>query len=349
MSKILTSLKPLIIFSELTGYIIFCIDQKRWRAEIKFWNFLIGIKTLILNVIIHIFYWNSVLDFSVQGTEVVKQSIPKLLYCNLIAYFFAQFWFFFKRHEMVKMVKIISEIDEKFLELNVKFHYKNQQRKILKALLGSLICNCLIVFYGAITINFYNLPIDAKYPLIQFYGFMCLIVILHHFSLGTIAITQRFRKLNNFMDYNPHLIDFHHMRKFTKLHFEICNLIRAYNNVYGSAMVSMMAIAFLWFCLFIFTVATATKEFMKDYFLIVILQIITNAVLFGILFIMIRLAENAKNEGKLTKIILYDILHKINDYKQRELIESFIYRIDHTSMEISVGIFDFNWSFMFKV
>lgn len=247
------------------------------------------------------------------------------------------------------MLKSLVEIDEIFLEFKVKFDYQRQQKKIFKSITGCVILVIALVIFGASSISFYNLPIDSKFPFIQFYGFTCCIVILHHFCIGMIGIKQRFRKLNKFMNQHPHLIDLHYMRKLTELHYKICNLLKAYNKVYGAAMAVMVAIAFLWFCLFMFLVATGTLKFIHDYFLIVILQLVTNAILFGIFFLKIRLAEKTKNEGKSTKNILYNILHKIDDFRQREMIESFIYQIDHAQIEISAGIFDFNYSFMFKV
>jgi hypothetical protein len=289
------------------------------------------------------------LDFSVHGTKVVQASIPKLLYCNLIVYFFAQFWLFIKRFETVKMLKLLAEIDEKLLELKVNFDYKNQSKKIVKSLLCSVIFVALLVLYGGASVSFYKLPIDSKFPLIQLYGFMCCIVILHHFSLGMIGIKERFEKLNELMEESPHLIDIHHIRKFTEIHYKICNLIKAYNNVYGGIMIVMAGIAFLWFCLFMFLIGTGTSKFLQDYILIAILQLFTNIILFGIFFAQLRMAENIKNEGKSTKNILYKILHKIDDFRQRAIIESFIYQIDHNKIEISTGFFDFNLQFMFKV
>lgn len=55
------------------------------------------------------------------------------------------------------------------------------------------------------------------------------------------------------------------------------------------------------------------------------------------------------NEGKSTTNYLYKILHRSDDFIQRELINSFIDQINHSKIEISCGLFDINWKFLFKV
>lgn len=55
------------------------------------------------------------------------------------------------------------------------------------------------------------------------------------------------------------------------------------------------------------------------------------------------------NEGKMTANYLYKILHGTDDYRRRELINNFINQINNSKIEISCGLFDVNWKFLFKV
>jgi hypothetical protein len=96
-------------------------------------------------------------------------------------------------------------------------------------------------------------------------------------------------------------------------------------------------------------IATGSRKFITDYFFVALLQAVTTAGLYGIFLIEIYLAEKIKNEGKKMKSFLFQILHKVDEFKLKEMIESFIYQIDHSPMEVSSVFFDFNWRFMFKV
>lgn len=347
--NILTSLKPLIIISQLWGFALYEINQKTWEPDIKILNVCIIFKSILVNVLIHYLYWSSYLDFNLHGTKVVQCTIPKLVYCNLMSHTLIQSWFFLKRRDTVNMLKLTNEIDKKLLELNIQFDYKKQQRKIVRMLIGAFAFIIFLALFTAFIIKFYDLKLDSKLPLIKFYGFACCTILLFKFSIGMTGIRNRFEKMNEFIHHHPQLMDIRVIKKLTELHFMICKLITNYNSVYGATMMFSVAIAFLWFCLSIFITATGSANFIRDYFFVFLLQSVTTFGLYGICFYEIYLAEKIKNEGKKLKNSLFQILHKADEFKRRELIESFIYQIDHTSMEISSVFFDFNWRFMFKV
>lgn len=197
--NILTTLKPLVLISQLEGFTLFHINVKTWEPEIKFWNIFFILKSIIVNITIHWLYWNSFLDFNLHGTKVVKCTIPKLLYCNLMSHSFSHFWLFVKRGDTMKMLKLANEIDLKLSELNMSFDYKNQQKKLLITLVGSITFVISIVFFALICVIFYDLSFDSKLPFIQLYGFMCCSIVLHHFSVGMIGIRHRFEKINYFL------------------------------------------------------------------------------------------------------------------------------------------------------
>ncbi len=73
--------KPLILASRLTGYALFHIDTKLWKAKFKFENLMETFVTLLVNFTIHYIYWNThVTTFSdVQGTEIFRF----VAFCNV--------------------------------------------------------------------------------------------------------------------------------------------------------------------------------------------------------------------------------------------------------------------------
>ncbi len=349
MSKFISSIQPFIFASQLLGFTLFTIDSEKWKSKMNFWSFLMVLKSIVANTIIHTIYWNALMNFNIQGTKMVQLFMPKILYFNLISYFFAQFWFFLNRNRAIKILKKFSEIDEIFSTLKINFDYRKQERAIIKLLLLCWLFLIVSPFSERACIKYYNLEVDEVVPFIFMYDGGCYLIISFHIGLGIFGIKQRFENLNEFIGENPHLVGVHLIRKLSRIHFMICKLIKAFNSVYGIANLIVNVQVFLWFCLFLFITGTSSSSIVQEYIFLFVHQTWMQVTLFGVYLNLFRLAENAKNEGEKTKESLYKILHKIDEKNLRGLIESFIYQIDNSPMEISSGFFELSWKFLFKV
>lgn len=347
--SIFTSLNPLLVASQFTGFNLFTIDRKKWKAIITAWDFLLIFKTILCCIIVHYSYWNSRFEFNVHGSKVVQSSIPKLIYVNLIGYTLIQIWLFLKRSDFVKMLKLLNEIDEKFEDLYLKFDYPKQKRNLTISQIIFTILVTLLSLSVRVCFNFYNLNISYQWNFIQLYVFISSEIIAHHLIVGFIGIRHRFEKLNFFIKNNPHLMGEYLIKKLSSLHFEICELIKAFNEVYGFVILIIVACGFGWFCLFIFMVANLTFKFISEFFFIAIMDIFVNTVHCSVFFYIVKSAEKIKVEGIATKFILYKNLHKNEFTRYCQMLQNFIYQVDNSNMEISSGLFDFNWKFLLKV
>lgn len=126
-------------------------------------------------------------------------------------------------------------------------------------------------------------------------------------------------------------------------------LIKLFNDVYSIAIFCSSTISFGWFCLFLFGVSNGSMHFLKNYFFFVLIKIFINVLVFIAFFSLVLFVERVMSEERMTAKYLYKILHRTDDFRQRELISSFINQINSTKMEISCGLFDINWKFLFKV
>lgn len=349
ISSILSSLNPLLIASQTLGYNLFFIDQKNWKAELNLWSFFLITEAIICNISFHFIFWNTILDAvcDFHSTNIIRSTIPRLVYVNLVGYTSTQIWLFFKRQKAVKILKLLSEIDEKFLELKEKFDYQKQKRKITISLIFFTFFITTITILARISFYIYNFNIGLSLSFLQLYSYLCCMIIFHHISIGFIGIRQRFEKLNFFI--KNHALNESLAKKLAEIHFKICQLIEAFNGVYGFVILLSAASSFGWFCLFIFSIASNSPHFTWKTIIFTIIDFFTNTSFLTAFFSLIKRAENAKNEGKATKNLLHEILHKEGDFGEREMLKDFIYQIDTANLEFSTGLFDFNYHFLFKV
>jgi hypothetical protein len=347
MSLILSSLSPLMIASRFLGFNLFSINCKTLKVELNLWNFVLIIKAIICNFIFHLIFWNYMIDAvcDVHSTKVIRSTIPKLVYLSLIGYTTTQIWLFLRRQNAMEMLKLLSEIDEKFLDLKEKFDYQKQKKNLKISLIFFTTLTTTTIVLQGVSFYIYNMGISHPLSFLQLYGFLCSMIIYHHIIIGFIVIQQRFKKLNFFI--KAHTLNESSIKKLAEVHFMICKLIKAFNAIYGFVILLAVAAIFGWFCVFIFSIATQSPHFTWKIIFFTIIDFLINTLFLSTFFYLIRRAENAKNEGKITKNLLYEKLHRENN--SREIIKDFIYQIDTANVEFSTGLFDLNYNFLFKV
>ena len=122
--SVITSIKPLIIATQLTAFTLFSINTKSWKSEVKKFNILIGCISTSFSLSLHYLFWTSDLRFANQGTEITKNIMPMLVYSNLVIYTIVKLWNFFNTQKIVDFLRQIFQIDEVFKDLGIYFDYK---------------------------------------------------------------------------------------------------------------------------------------------------------------------------------------------------------------------------------
>lgn len=276
-------------------------------------------------------------------------TIPKVIYANLISFTFTKFILFFKRNEMIKFLKKLQFIDDKFLNLNLKFNYKHQQQKLTKTLLASLAFILAMNIFTFLSVRAYKVHLQPFTIFLQFWAFFASSVLTHQMIAGMIGIEHRFELINLYMKYHSTLMNSHVLKNIAEIHFSVSKLIKIFNKIFGVITLSTITITFVWFCIFIFTIATGNLKIFSQYLFLTIIDFIMYVMIIGISFLLIYHAEKVKKQGMMTMKYLYKMLHKVEDCRHREVIRSFISQIRDSNIEISCKFFNLNWSFVFKV
>jgi hypothetical protein len=249
----------------------------------------------------------------------------------------------------VKFLRILQEIDDKFLEFNLTINYKRQARKLTKTLIGSI---ALVITLSAFTyfcVKLYKVPMIPFTLFLQVWAFVATAISVHHLIASMVGIEHRFKLLNLFLKAHPTLMNFEVLKNLAEIHFKTCELIKIFNEIYGPIMLSTISITFGWFCIFIFAIATGNFKNFSQYIFLTILDFFVYVLIIGNSFSFIYFAEKLKSQGKLTIKYLYKILHKVDDFRYREVVNSFIAQIRDSQLEVTCKFFHLDWSFLFKV
>jgi hypothetical protein len=103
---------PLHFASKLSGITIFSIDSDSFTTKIgKFDSVLIGL-TAFVNIYVTSFYWNLFPFAAHYQSEILKNSLPILIYGKFLINILCILWSFLRRKKIAKIVKMIQEVDE---------------------------------------------------------------------------------------------------------------------------------------------------------------------------------------------------------------------------------------------
>jgi hypothetical protein len=348
LSQIMESLRPLLFVSRATGYQLFTIDVAKVKPHVKIRDIFSIILTVMTNCLVNSTFWISEYNPGIHGIVVMKYSLPILMFFNHIGNFFGMAWIFFNRREIVKLLEIMSEIDEILMKIGENIdHIKNKRNlKILVAFPITFvftITSCCCIFHET---NHFRL--DFLLQVFSLWIFICTFVLYFHLVTGVSGISQRFAKMCQIMNnILPKSVE--NLRKIQEIHLKIADSILIYNKVYGPLMVFYFGGSFCWLCISIFAVAmmpNVNQSTVCALMCVVIHCFITIATCFFI----VNLAENVTSYRKKLIKNAYKI---VNIYSQHSDFCGKVLQLQSQIMNIkfvfSCGFFDINWKFVFKV
>lgn len=346
--SVITSIKPLIIATQLTAFTLFTIDTKKWKAEVKKVNILIGVLSSLFSISLHYIFWTSDLRFATKGTEITKNIFPMLIYSNLVIYTIVKLWNFFIPQKIVDFLKQIHQIDEKFKELGIYFDYKRDSRKIIHILIGIyslIIVSTLISLF--LHIGFLNSE-GISLSLLNIYTYSCGSMLIFQLIAAMIGIRGRYEAVNSFLNLYPNL-KIPQIKLISKIHLMTTESIEMFNSVYGPAVILFVALGFGWFCMFIFTIVMFPLVMWTDYLFVSLYNVLVNLISFFTVALLFYYGEWTKKEARKTVKLLYKMIDSASCEKIERKIQNMISQICDTKVEFSCGLVDFNWKFFFKV
>ncbi|KAL7011804.1 hypothetical protein ACKWTF_014467 [Chironomus riparius] len=345
--SVITSIKPLIIATQLTAFTLFSINTKTWKSEVKKFNIFVGCMSTSFSLSLHYLFWTSDLRFATQGTEVTKNIMPMQVYSNLVIYTIVKLWNFFNTQKIVNFLRQINQIDEIFKDLGIYFDYKRDSKVIVKILIGifaliivsTVISACLHVGY----LNSEGISLS----LLNFYTFSCGSMLIVQFVTAMIGIRRRYETVNNFLILKPNL-KIPEIKILSKIHLMTTESIEMFNIVYGPAVILFISLGFGWFCMFIFTLVMFPPIMWTDLLFVSLYNVLVNLMSFTTVAILFYYGEWTKKEARRTVKLLYKIIDDVNCEKIERKMQKMISQICDMKVEFSCGLVDFNWKFFFK-
>ena len=346
--SIISSIQPLIYILQVTGYAIFTVNPSTWKADIKIFNILSGIATILANVFLHYLFWTSFFNFGMQETEVARTALPKLIYSCVLIYFLGKIFSFLNRQKIVKFLQKFCEIDEKFKELDIHFDYQSDRMRILRTL--KLVCGAIpIISIIAFCIHLrHPVNVDMSMSIFIFFGNTSQFLITYQIILAMIGIRRRHAAVNNFIasKFDQKISDFQILSEIQLLIIEIFEI---FNSIYGPVNMMCVALVFGWHCFSSFLIVMMSSVMWMNFTWVCIFHILMHFVMITSTIVVIYYCESAKDEGGKTVKVLYRKLSMADCRLVRERIQSLIWQILDTKVEFSCGLIDFNWKFLFQV
>lgn len=347
-SSVLTAINPLITTCQITAFFLFTINTKTWQAELRRFNYMIGLTSIVSIITLHYIYWFSYFGFDAHGTEMAKIFMPKLVYLNLSMLTIIKMWIFWNRQKVASMLKIIQEVDDQLKELNIIFDYQSERRIQIVVIIGSTAVILTCTTLGLFVQMGYMIDIDSSLSILNAFGFTSTFFLNFQVATGLVGIRQRFSAVNSFLRYNKEQ-DMTELKIITKIHLKLTEVIESFNFVYGPPTMLFTSICFGWCCLFIFLTVMMPLIMWTDYIFVSLFNILINSIIFILLYSLFYYAEKMKSEVKMLTKMLHEILNRTDSGIYIEQIMHMILQISNFKVEFSCGLVDFNWKFLFKV
>jgi hypothetical protein len=336
LSSVISSLGPVILVSNLTGFFSFDIDIKTKSATIAPWNIFLIFFTLAINFTLGCVFWN----FSPFGqyffAEIAKFSVPIMFSVNHLLLVFIMVWNFINRRKIVKLFVVLSEIDVKLRDFGSEFDPK-KQRKILTIVIIAFISLIILNVAFAEIVQFsHGFAFNPLNTVAMFWMFILEFVLVLKFVVIMMAIGKRFELMNNCIRNNKNV---------AKIHLKIVNAVKIFNGIFGIPIMLAFANYFSWICMTTFSIVMVPKEQMN--FETAITMIIGISLSWTFLFVMINAAEKITRAKEVSIMLLFKAMAE--NCGNCEKIQGLLMQILNTNVSFSCRLFDFNWKMMFNV
>ncbi|KAG5669073.1 hypothetical protein PVAND_016972 [Polypedilum vanderplanki] len=345
MSSVLHSISSLISTSKFFGLTLFTVDSKSWTAKITKIDKIAITFTIFMNFILNCIYWSSVNSSTYDEfrNEILELSLPLLVYVDYLIIAISIIWFFIKRQKIARFIKKIHEIDESFLQnFDHKFDYKKEKFKICLCVISALTFMTLMCALDLIVLIFENVGLNNQDFIFLFWSSYSQIIQHFHQIIGINAIKIRLTAFKKFIKSTTKF----EVEKFSKIHLEIIDAISIFNEIFPPIMMIYFADMFSWICVLIFDMATMPKTTFMEFFIAFAMNVPHSIYFIGILYLIIKSAENVKNEIRKCVIELWI---KINSSEEKNKgMEQLIYQMVNIPVEFTSGLIDYDWKLMFK-
>jgi len=321
LTKVLSSIKPLLYVSYLTGILVFEIDTKTFNTSVRRWQKL-TIFVLSVIQIIGIFHCTNSDLMNKTSTSFFTTTSKMLLFMNYLGNLICMstlFWILIKRKEFLKIFIKLGEIDKNLENFGAKIDYKRKQMKLACCYFVFGMIFILIAVSSVVYQVQHNLKISISLTLFDTVKLINTVTLISHFIIVSSNIATRFKLINCCLQ-NSAL-------ELQKIHLEIAECVKIYNLIYGTPLLLMLANAFIWSCI------CASLAVLSSDFALAIGYIISLLFSISVLIMIIKPTENIVDAKQEAIQILYLKMTKVPENSDK--IFHLIMQIRHINVELS--------------
>ena len=334
LSEVISSIKPLLYVSYITGIFIFNINSNTATITTTKWHKLIISSTISMEIIGTCYYPYSELTDKMFFTKTSRLSSVVLIYLDHIMCVTSIFWIFLNREKFLKIMIELSEIDDKLEAFGSKMDYKRQQKK-LAMVFSLLFCIVFIILIFSTSHHFWQgINVAILTSFFNTIVFINATAINLHFIIMMNNIAIRFKMLSQCVDNSS--------QELSKVHLKVAECVKLFNSVYGPPMMITFANLFIWSCIslsLIILVPNSNIDVIIEFCVSLALTILT-------LFMITYVAEKMSNAKQQSIQQLYIKMSK--EPENSEKIFQFIMQIRHINIAFSCIFFEFNWRLIFQ-
>lgn len=342
--NIFTSLSPFYKTLSYIGAMVFTIDYKIPAVFITKWNCVSIIFIIGSNLLLSCSYWN-IEVFMGFRIQVAQKSEPFLLFMDHAICVFTIYWTYRHRHGILKILNILNEIDEVFLENEIKIDHNGYRRKTMMTYMFCYTYAALTSIAFAYLTGFFTSVQSFILSSFSIWIYWMSISFQLHFLFIIHATSKRCKLINIWIQKYPL-----RLKKISRIHLRIVEILKLFNSIFSQLMLLIIASLFSWNCFGAFAFTMMKKSTRIE--LISAISLSSNLIFFTILFICnIQNCERILESMDLAIESLYNLKNKIykTGYEFNEEVTSFIHQILHTNIRVHCKFFDLNWRFLFQV
>lgn len=341
--NIYTSISPFYRVFNLTGVLIFTISTKP-SLSISKWNWFSIFLVISFNALMSCSYWNMDLLNSF-AIIVAKNSEPILIFLDHLVCLFTIFWTFRHRHGILKILNILNEIDEIFLENGIETDHIGFRSRMAKLLTGIILYTSTLSAFSAYNMDLHSTGSGILLASFAFWVYWLSAGFQFHFICIVTAISMRFTNVLIWIQKYPL-----NLVKISKIHLRLIEVVKICNGIFSQLLMLYIGSLFSWNCFGAFAFTVMRKSTTYDYYLgyTLLLNLGFPTLL---MIVMIKKCEKMLEVKENTVEALFRV--RVNAIGSGcdvgNEIEHFVSQILNTNPQIRCWFFDFSWRFLFQV
>lgn len=181
---ILDAAEPLLFISKFTGYSLFTIDRKTWRARVTKLDILAILLTIWINLGLNCIYWKSIISVEANVNTISKVSLPILVYLDYVINVIGVLWIFMNSCKISELLRLFKEIDENFMDIGGCVDYRREKMNAIRSLTAVVVTSIGFIIMDMFILTFSDFVTEKLFAVVIFWSYFCTMTQVSGFLCG---------------------------------------------------------------------------------------------------------------------------------------------------------------------